>query len=59
MSAFKGLFLIVEVLADAFADADALEFEHTQGDAVDLNYDVGPLLFSPLRLTSSAIAKSF
>lgn len=39
------LFLIVEILADALFDGNggALEFQHAEGDAVDIEHDVGAL----------------
>lgn len=39
-------FLVVEVLADAFFDGDAalFQFQHTEGDAVDIEHDVGPFV---------------
>ena len=42
----EDLLLVVQVLADAFADRDdgALEFQHAQGDAVDVEHDVGALV---------------
>ena len=58
------LLLVVEVLADALGDGDrrALQFQHAEGDAVDVEHDVGTLRrrrWGRRRtVTSSAMAKS-
>jgi hypothetical protein len=52
--------LVGEVLADAVADGDAavLQFDHADGDAVDVEHQIGPALVPALSVTSSAMAKS-
>ena len=55
------LLLVVEVLADALGDRDrrALQLQHAERDAVDVEDDVRPLVVcSPRTVTSSAMAKS-
>ena len=53
--------LVGEALADAVADGDAavLQLDHADGDAVDIEHEIGPPLVIALSVTSSAMAKSF